>query len=170
MADQLTQIINTHYYNARNNTLSARKSKESVIRDERKKMDEQIEDSCVLIEMCRPYKNANQFLNDITLDANNMAEDTDDYLTISTVHSAKGLEFDTVYVLKCTDGAFPWKCKTEEEIEEERRVFYVATTRAKEHLLMYVPKYDIKWGNVEKTVISRFLDSTKKLCEEVTVE
>lgn len=170
LSDQIEQIINVHYYNARNNTLKARKSKESVIRDERKKMDEQIESSIVLLEMCKSYKNANQFLNDLTLDANYMEEDADDFLTISTVHSAKGLEFDTVYVLKCTEGSFPWRCKTDEEYEEERRVFYVATTRAKENLQMYVPNYEMKWNNMEKVDISRFLKTTRNYCQEEFID
>lgn len=170
LQDQIENIINVHYYNARDITLNARKSKESVIRDERKKLDEGIEDAMALIEMCKSYKNANQFLNDLALDANDKEDAGDDYLTISTVHSAKGLEFNTVYILKCVEDSFPWNCKTDEEYEEERRVFYVATTRAKEHLYMLAPNYTIKWGRPERTHLSRFLDNTKIFCEEVYVD
>lgn len=169
--DQIEQIVNVHYYNARNCTLSARKSKDSIIRDERRKMDENIEEAAVLGEMCKPYKNANQFLNDLTLDANAAVEDTDDYLTISTVHSAKGLEFDTVYILKCIEGCFPWSNKKDEEYEEERRVFYVAATRAKENLQLYIPSYMSRFGRPpEPTKISSFLKNTRDLCKEVFVD
>jgi DNA helicase-2/ATP-dependent DNA helicase PcrA len=65
----------------------------------------------------------------------------EDYLVLSTVHSAKGLEWEAVYVLALYDGNFPadMACGSAEEIEEERRLLYVAITRARRQLTMYVP-------------------------------
>lgn len=65
----------------------------------------------------------------------------DDYLVLSTVHSAKGLEFDAVHLIAAYDGNFPADMATtnEESIAEERRLFYVALTRARRHLHVYVP-------------------------------
>jgi DNA helicase-2/ATP-dependent DNA helicase PcrA len=65
----------------------------------------------------------------------------EDWLVLSTIHSAKGLEFDTVYVIHAADGNIPsdMATGTPEEIEEERRLFYVACTRARNHLYVSHP-------------------------------
>ncbi len=65
----------------------------------------------------------------------------DDYVTLSTVHSAKGGEWRVVHLIHAADGMFPSDLATgsREEIEEERRLFYVAVTRAQEHLYIYAP-------------------------------
>ena len=65
----------------------------------------------------------------------------DDYLVLSTIHSAKGLEWDAVYVIHAADGNIPSDMATgiAEEIEEERRLFYVALTRAKNWLYVCCP-------------------------------
>jgi DNA helicase II / ATP-dependent DNA helicase PcrA len=65
----------------------------------------------------------------------------EDYLVLSTMHSAKGLEFDSVYVIHAADGNIPSDMATgsPEEVEEERRLFYVACTRAKNHLYVTHP-------------------------------
>ncbi len=73
----------------------------------------------------------------------------EDWLVLSTMHSAKGLEFDTVYVIHAADGNIPSDMATgsAEEIEEERRLFYVACTRAKRHLYVTHPLRYYKAGN-----------------------
>ncbi len=65
----------------------------------------------------------------------------EDWLVLSTVHSAKGLEFDAVHVIHAADGNFPsdMSTGTPEGLEEERRLFYVAITRARRNLAVYVP-------------------------------
>jgi len=65
----------------------------------------------------------------------------EDWLVLSTVHSAKGLEFDAVHVIHAADGNFPadMALGTPEGLEEERRLFYVAVTRARRDLSVYVP-------------------------------
>ncbi len=64
-----------------------------------------------------------------------------EYLTLSTIHSAKGLEWNTVFVIYALEGRFPAmrSVGTDEELEEERRLMYVACTRAKEHLFVTYP-------------------------------
>lgn len=66
----------------------------------------------------------------------------DDYLVLSTIHSAKGLEWDAVYVIHTSDGNIPsdMATKSSEQIEEERRLFYVALTRAKDWLYVCYPQ------------------------------
>ncbi len=88
------------------------------------------------------------FLTEITLDPPASTQDLagppsldDDYLVLSTIHSAKGLEWDAVYVLNAADGHIPsdMSTKNDEEIEEELRLFYVALTRAKNSLYVCFP-------------------------------
>ncbi len=82
-------------------------------------------------------------------------------LTLSTIHSAKGLEWHSVFILWAVDGRFPstQSMGSEEELEEERRLLYVATTRAKQHLYICYPinMYDRAAGMVLSKP-SRFLD------------
>jgi DNA helicase-2/ATP-dependent DNA helicase PcrA len=87
-----------------------------------------------------------QFLTEISLQNAISAEDsvgggnTDDYLVLSSVHQAKGLEFRAVFVIWLAEGRFP-NPRTEEEdgVEEERRLFYVADTRAKNEIYLCYP-------------------------------
>jgi len=172
---QMDDIINIHYYDARKTTIDNMKSSNSVIKEELRTLDSDIEDAQLLIEMAKPYNTASDFLNDITLDAHNNEQDTD-YLTISTVHSAKGLEFDTVFIMNCVNNKFPLikrpsanteeaKKEAEEEYEEERRVFYVAVTRAKENLHIFVPSNVMVYGKAEMAEISNFLVNNLEYCK-----
>ncbi len=78
---------------------------------------------------------------------------------IMTYHASKGLEFDTVYLLDCNEGNIPYKkSTTPDQIEEERRLFYVAVTRAKEHL--HISFIDEKGNN--RHLVSRFLKDIYK--------
>jgi DNA helicase-2/ATP-dependent DNA helicase PcrA len=65
----------------------------------------------------------------------------EDYLVLSTVHSAKGLEWDSVHVIHVVDGAFPsdMALSTNTGLLEEQRLFYVAATRARDELAIYTP-------------------------------
>jgi DNA helicase-2/ATP-dependent DNA helicase PcrA len=94
------------------------------------------------------YPTRERFLTELTLDppaaAGDLAGDPlldEDYLILSTVHSAKGQEWDSVFVLNVTDGNFPSEFATAkpEMIEEERRLLYVAMTRAKQSLQLVAP-------------------------------
>ena len=98
----------------------------------------------------------------------------EDWLVLSTVHSAKGLGFDAVHVIHAADGNFPsdMSLGTPEGLEEERRLFYVAVTRARRHLSIYVPlryhhhrvRDDHSWAQP-----SRFLsDSVRSTLSEVS--
>ncbi len=94
------------------------------------------------------YKSRRQFLADLTLEPPNATSDLasdptrdEDWLVLSTMHSAKGLEFDVVYVIHAADGFIPSDLASgsEEEIEEERRLLYVAMTRARHYLYVCFP-------------------------------
>lgn len=94
------------------------------------------------------YGDAPGFLTELTLDPPQATGDhnddallDEDYLILSTVHSAKGQEWDSVHVLHIADGTFPneFSTKTEAGLEEERRLLYVAMTRAKNELSLISP-------------------------------
>ena len=94
------------------------------------------------------YPSRERFLTELTLDPPNATSDhagrprlDEDYLVLSTIHSAKGMEWDSVYVLNVVDGSFPSEFATTkaELIEEERRLLYVALTRAQNDLALVVP-------------------------------
>jgi DNA helicase II / ATP-dependent DNA helicase PcrA len=94
------------------------------------------------------YPSRERFLTELTLDPPHATSDLagrptldEDYLVLSTIHSAKGMEWDTVYVLNVVDGSFPSEFSTgrAELIEEERRLLYVALTRAQNELAVVVP-------------------------------
>ena len=94
------------------------------------------------------YPTRERFLTELTLDPPNAAGDLagdplldEDYLILSTVHSAKGQEWDAVFLLNVTDGNFPSEFATGKPkmIEEERRLMYVAMTRAKQSLTLIAP-------------------------------
>lgn len=84
---------------------------------------------------------------------------TEGSVTISTVHSAKGLEWKRVYVTNLVEGSLPHKFSmgSDDEIEEERRLFYVAATRARDNLVLCVPKMQQNEANTSKLRPSRFL-------------
>ncbi|MGC1938965.1 MAG: ATP-dependent helicase, partial [Pseudolabrys sp.] len=95
------------------------------------------------------YPNRERFLTELTLDPPGATSDEagtplldEDYLILSTIHSAKGLEWKSVFVLNTVDGCIPSDLGvgTSEEIEEERRLLYVAMTRAKDQLHLLVPQ------------------------------
>jgi len=94
------------------------------------------------------FNSRERFLTELTLDPPELTSDRserthldEDYLVLSTIHSAKGQEWSSVHVLNVVDGCIPsdMAVGTREEIEEERRLLYVAMTRAKDHLHLVVP-------------------------------
>jgi DNA helicase II / ATP-dependent DNA helicase PcrA len=101
-----------------------------------------------LVAAARQAADARHFVAELVLDPPQSSADLaqpphldEDYLVLSTIHSAKGLEWDSVHVLAVYDGNFPacMAAGTSESIDEERRLLYVAMTRARRSLHLYVP-------------------------------
>ena len=99
--------------------------------------------------LAQGYETRGRFLSELTLDPPASTGDLagpplldEDWLVLSTIHSAKGLEWDAVHVIHAADGMIPSDMATgnDEEIEEERRLLYVALTRAREALHVYYPQ------------------------------
>lgn len=106
-----------------------------------------------------------EFLQSITLmrDIDNL-DDEENYVTLMTIHSAKGLEFNTVFLIGLNDGLFPLSrainSADPNELEEERRLMYVAITRAKKKLFLSRPKVKFNYESkrMDFAVQSRFLE------------
>ena len=101
------------------------------------------------------------YLSEISLLSDQDEEKDEDTpkVTLMTIHSAKGLEFPNVFVVGLEDGLFPSMMSGESmrQLEEERRLFYVAITRAKEHCFLSYAKSRYRYGKMEFSVPSRFL-------------
>jgi DNA helicase-2/ATP-dependent DNA helicase PcrA len=102
-----------------------------------------------LEQIAAGYSSRERFLTELTLDPPDATSDQagvplrdEDYLILSTIHSAKGQEWKSVFVLNVVDGCIPSDLGTgtTAEIEEERRLLYVAMTRAKDHVHLVVPQ------------------------------
>ncbi len=123
-----------------------------------------------LLNLLEKYEHLEAFLSDMTLEPPNVAvENTfdtgntqEDRLVLSTVHSAKGLEWHTVFIIWAMDGRFPSYMASEspEELDEELRLMYVAATRARENLFFMCPGqvFDRVSGMILSRP-SRFIDS-----------
>ncbi len=114
--------------------------------------EDRITDLNEIMYLAKDFSNLLDFMNDILsqiIKIGNPIESHDDQeeekpLIISTIHQAKGLEWDCVYIPRLTEGGFPSvkALASEEDLEEERRVFYVACTRARKVLCMLYPSMD----------------------------
>jgi len=122
-----------------------------------------------LLGILERYRRLDQFLTDMALEPPNIsAEDRlvagdveDDRLVLSTIHSAKGLEWHSVFIIWALDGRFPslYAMSKDDDMEEELRLMYVAATRAQENLFLTYPRqvYDRSLGIVLNRP-SRFVD------------
>ncbi|GAB4522732.1 MAG: ATP-dependent helicase [Haliangiales bacterium] len=137
-----------------------------------------------LEQIAGSYRSRERFLSELTLDPPEVSGDLagppvldEDYLILSTVHSAKGQEWDAVFLLNCVDGCIPSDMATgdAEQIEEERRLLYVAMTRARDQLHLVHPlkmfvKEQRRHGDRHVyTPLSRFLSNpVTAACQRVS--
>ena len=175
----IPELINKHYAYVRNLAIDIMNSSDAVKEVAKKEVAGEISEAQALVEMASGYKSIEKFLTDLTLEASGPSF-SKDAITISTIHSAKGLEFKVVFIVDCVDGVFPWNKKTVTdtpkarenafaEYEEERRVLYVALTRAKDDLYIMWPDVVTKFGTSEKAYLSSFLTDWL-VCDEDTNE
>jgi len=103
-----------------------------------------------------------EFLQDVALltNADDEKEEDKDKVTLMTIHSAKGLEFPYVYIVGLEENLFPSQMSltSRADLEEERRLFYVAVTRAEKELVLSFAASRYKWGNLIFCEPSRFID------------
>jgi DNA helicase II / ATP-dependent DNA helicase PcrA len=147
-----------------------------------------LEDLESLLRISERYSSLEQMLTEMALEPPNTtqtgvepADREEEKLVLSTIHSAKGLEWHTVFIIHLVDGYFPSDRSVEDEtdLEEERRLFYVAATRAEKNLYLITPELETRsWSSYEPSGIvfsrpSRFIEEIpgfEQLTETWTLE
>lgn len=117
----------------------------------------------------RPDGSLSEFLQQVALVADiDTVDENSEYVLLMTIHAAKGLEFDTVYLTGMEDGIFPGFISIDaddpSELEEERRLCYVGMTRAKRHLILTGAKQRMVRGETNFMRLSRFLKEIPREC------
>jgi len=145
---------------------------DDLLRDKYDRPEPRLADLDQLRAIASGFPSRSTFLSTIALEppqstqdlAEGSGEEDDDALILSTAHSSKGKEWDVVFLIWAVDGWFPMARATEseEELEEERRLMYVALTRARNHLIVSFPMnaYSTRRGSdYSIDQLSRFIDS-----------
>ena len=154
-------LIRDFYFETRQRALDLSRMKD----DARMEAQSDLERDKTVVEqlfnMTKEYKSIVSFVDDITLDSVSESASDEDTLIVTTVHSAKGLEWKIVFMIDCCEGAFPAHIDMTQygtpEDEEELRCFYVALTRAKDVLHVISPTYKQIGGNIEHVSKSHYL-------------
>lgn len=155
---QLEFLIEDYYLNTVLRTIDLSSRNTEAKRDWKNKVLGQLEEAQMLITLADNYQSTSQYLMDLALEVSAPKSD-DDFVNVTTVHSAKGLEYKTVFVLDLIDGVTPKTQAGMEEDNEELRCLYVALTRAKKNLYLFVPKqYRAGGCNLYSTVLSHFIN------------
>ena len=139
LQEQLEYLLEEYYPNTIERNIDFSKIKEGDKFEVKRRMFDGIDDAKTLYEMARNYTRTSVFLEDLVLDANALKEETDK-LNITTIHSAKGLEYEVVILMDVIEGVTPRCEKGSDQDPEELRCLYVAITRAKKKLYLFVPK------------------------------
>jgi DNA helicase-2/ATP-dependent DNA helicase PcrA len=158
-SETIRQILNNGY--------------ENYLMGKYENFEERKEDIEQLSNYSNNFRSTREFLSDLALLTNVQAEDIiepeedGESIVLSTVHRAKGLEWSRVFIIGLTDGGFPpaRSLGDFEKEEEERRVFYVALTRAKDELYLCYPIMDNRWH--DGSVIKRPSPFIQELPEEI---
>lgn len=129
-----------------------------------------VNDVDIFTTIAGKYQSGEEFLTDITLEpsevsVNDGSEEDEDYLTISTIHSAKGLEWEATFLVHAIDGIMPSakSLNSFDDVAEELRILYVALTRAKKKSYVMVPAEWSAFGRIERSQLTRFLSNIPKL-------
>lgn len=144
---------------------------------------DRLEDLRQLVNFAHTYGSLREFLADATLregfkgetlTENRAGEDAEEQLVLSTIHQAKGLEWRAVFIIGLAEGQFPHAkaLDSEEALEEERRLFYVAATRAKDELCMVHPmtRFDFNAGTVINRPSPFIAELSSDVYDEVEIE
>ena len=139
----ISSIMQSKIYNIIVDTLATKRAtlKNGNIDNELKSsvIDRIMAKARVLLEISNRHSSIDNFYNFLTLGKSEMSEGQG--VNLLTVHASKGLEFNLVFVVDLAEGRFP-NSRLMSDIEEERRLFYVAVTRAKDELILSYAKYD----------------------------
>ena len=151
----------------RNKKVESESDREESLQD----LERNKEDITILQEMAKDYDSALAFLDATTLDATKSKGNEEDKLVLSTIHSVKGLEYDTVILLDCIDEILPSaRYIGSPEDNEDVRCMYVAVTRAKNTLYMMVPKIALKYGKAIPGDLSRYIEGRDDLYDAYEIK
>lgn len=151
----------------RNKKVDSESDREESLQD----LEKNKEDIAILQEMAKDYDSALAFLDATTLDATKSKGNEEDKLVLSTIHSVKGLEYDTVILLDCIDEILPSaRYIGSPEDNEDVRCMYVAVTRAKNTLYMMVPKIALKYGKAIPGDLSRYIEGRDDLYDAYEIK
>ena len=151
----------------RNKKVDSESDREESLQD----LERNKEDITILQEMAKDYDSALAFLDATTLDATKSKGNEEDKLVLSTIHSVKGLEYDTVILLDCIDEILPSaRYIGSPEDNEDVRCMYVAVTRAKNTLYMIVPKIALKYGKAIPGDLSRYIEGRDDLYDAYEIK
>ena len=169
------QILNsccTYYIAVREEAIKNQKVDSESTREESfQEFEKDKKDIEILVNMAKDYDSVLDFLDAMTLDAAKSKENAEDKLILSTIHSVKGLEFDTIILLDCVDDILPSTMYIgSPEDNEDVRCMYVAVTRAKNTLYMIVPKIVLKYGKAIPGYLSRYIEDKEDLYDFCNVE
>lgn len=156
LKEQLDDLLGGYYRD-----VMTRFVNESRMSDENKaekidRLDDDLNEAQALYELAEGYASTREFLDDMTLSFANPEKDGD-LLNVTTIHSAKGLEYEDVYLLDPAEGTFPRCREGDEDDPEELRCLYVALTRAKTTLKICVAKFGVKYGKPVQNKLSHHL-------------
>jgi len=131
--------------------------------------EEEAEDNMQEEEL--PYRTLDEFMQDVALitDADDSNKSDRNHVSLMTVHAAKGLEFPHVFVSGLEDNLFPsiQSLNSRADLEEERRLFYVAVTRGMQSVTLSYAENRYRWGDLIATEPSRFIDEIDSVCIEI---
>ena len=151
----------------RNKKVDSESDREESLQD----LERNKEAITILQEMAKDYDSALAFLDATTLDATKSKGNEEDKLVLSTIHSVKGLEYDTVVLLDCIDEILPSaRYIGSPEDNEDVRCMYVAVTRAKNTLYMMVPKIALKYGKAIPGDLSRYIEGRDDLYDAYEIK
>lgn len=134
-----------------------------MLRNDKNKDDAKAREDTLkeLVRALQEYDNLTEFLEHVSLVMDGDSRNQEDTVKLSTIHAAKGLEFDTVFIPGFEEGIFPHQRSLDEEgnkgVEEERRLAYVAITRARRKLILSYAASRQMYGRWEASASSRFL-------------
>lgn len=125
-------------------------------------VDDRIENIGELMSIAEGYTDLSEFIYSMSLNSDlteDLEDEEDDAITMMTMHASKGLEFPVVFIIGADDGIIPhFKSITEKNVDEERRLFYVAMTRAEKVLCIFHSNFRISFGKPIVYDESRFIN------------
>lgn len=121
-------------------------------------LEDKMQNITELISVAKEYDNIEDLIIQASLYKEELEDEEDDYVNLLTMHKSKGLEFKVVILIDMNEGTLPFfKATSVQDIEEERRLAYVAVTRAKDFLFMIYPQTQIVAGQPKYSKVSRFI-------------